>query len=165
MQKLSPRSIWLFTIGNIFKSVFAIIFVALITVPAGLPFLLAKKLFPTTDILTTLWQVLLYAVIGIIILSYIWAWLTYRSYKYELADSFKKESGVIAKRYVSIPYERIQNVDIYRGLFDRMLGLSRLFIQTAGSSTQRVSEASLPGLSVVDAEILRQQLTHKAVRN
>lgn len=48
-----------------------------------------------------------------IIVSYIWAELFYDSYKYELTEnSFKKELGVIWKKYVTIPYDKIQNIDI-----------------------------------------------------
>jgi uncharacterized membrane protein YdbT with pleckstrin-like domain len=50
-----------------------------------------------------------------IILCYIWSELTYRFYRYELLDTgFRKESGVIYKKYVTIPYDRIQNVNIDR---------------------------------------------------
>ena len=62
-----------------------------------------------------------------LILCFIWAKLTYRFYRYESTDlGFRKESGVIYKKYVTIPYDRIQNVDIYRGILARILGLSDL---------------------------------------
>jgi len=41
-------------------------------------------------------------------------------------------SGVIGKRVVNIPYERIQNVNIWRGVLDRMFGLYSVQIETAG---------------------------------
>ena len=49
-------------------------------------------------------------------ISYIWARLSYKNYRYRLTDlALEKELGVISKKYVSIPYDKIQNVDIYRG--------------------------------------------------
>lgn len=105
------------------------------------------------------------------ILGYIWAKLSYRFYKYELVeDGFRKESGVIWKKYVTIPYERIQNVDIYRGILARMLGLSDLQIQTAGMSATvgrygfggAGAEGRLPGVSQQDAEKLRDGLIKRA---
>ena len=45
---------------------------------------------------------------------------------------------MIWKRYVTIPYDRIQNVDIYRGVLARLLGLSDLNIQTAGTTSGSV---------------------------
>src|SRR3989344_4147735 len=81
-----------------------------------------------------------------ILLTYIWARLSYHFYRYELTkEGFRKESGVISKSYVTIPYNRIQNVDIYRGVMARLLGLSSLWIQTAGISGMVRAEGLLPG--------------------
>ena len=45
----------------------------------------------------------------------------------------KLEKGVIYKVYTNIPYERIQNIDIYRGIIARLCGFSAVSVQTAGS--------------------------------
>jgi len=108
------------------------------------------------------------SLIGLIILSYIWAQLTYKSWKYEFTNnSFRIERGVIWKKYVSIPYGRIQNVDIYRGILTRILGLSTLKIQTAGlgGSYRNAfggAEGILPGLDRKKAEELRNELIRRA---
>ena len=97
-----------------------------------------------------------------IIFSFIWSKLTLRFYCYELTDKgFCKESGVVSKEYVTIPYDRIQNVDIYRSVFSRILGLSDLSIQTAGN-TQVGSEGRLSGISQENAEKLRNELVSRA---
>lgn len=106
----------------------------------------------------------------LIIISYIWARLSYRFWRYQLTeDAYKSERGIIFKRYVSIPYERIQNVDIYRGILDRLLGLSDLQIQTAGYGAAGGhglrgfgSEGRLPGLSKEKAEEMREELIRRA---
>ncbi|MEK7680604.1 MAG: PH domain-containing protein [Patescibacteria group bacterium] len=80
--------------------------------------------------------------------------------------------GVITKKYVTIPYDKIQNVDIYRGILARILGLSDLHIQTAGASLQisrygllgAAAEGRLSGLSQADAEQLRDELIRRAKR-
>lgn len=98
-----------------------------------------------------------------IIICFLWAKLTYHFYRYELTDAgFRKELGVIYKTYVTIPYDRIQNVDIYRGILDRILGLSSLNIQTAGASGTVGAEGRLPGLSREVAEQLRDELIERA---
>lgn len=110
-------------------------------------------------------------IVGIVFLvslgAYFWARWSYNAYKFELTDgAFKKEYGVIRKRYVSIPYERMQNVNINRGLLMRILGLSSLIIQTAGYGGPRRgyfgfgrgAEGNLPGLSPERAEQLRERL-------
>jgi uncharacterized protein len=99
----------------------------------------------------------------LIVFLYVWARLQYRFYKYELRDDgFRKELGVIYKRYVTIPYGRIQNIDIYRGLLDRVLGLSDLHIQTAGMSGVASTEGRLPGLGPQEAELLRDEILQRA---
>ena len=107
-------------------------------------------------------------------LNYLIAWLTYKYYKFELTENgFRKESGIIYKKYVTIPYDRIQNVDIYRGLLARILGLSDLNIQTAGASlvmsSGRLSgagaEGRLPALSKTEAEKIRDELIARAKRS
>src|SRR3989338_1088040 len=103
------------------------------------------------------------AVLFLLVFAYIWAKLSYQNYKYELTDNgFKKELGVIRKKYVTIPYDRIQNVDIDRGIIARILGLSDIKIQTAGMSGMMGAEGRLPGLSVQDAEIVRDDLIKRA---
>lgn len=104
-----------------------------------------------------------------LIFTYLWSKLAYKLYRFELTElGFKKEYGVIWKKYVTIPYDRIQNVDINRGIVARLLGLSDLHIQTAGSSVYgaygHASEGRLPGLSVKDAEQLRDELIMRAHR-
>ena len=107
----------------------------------------------------------------LLVFFWIWAKLTFYFYRYELReDGFRKELGIIWKKYVTIPYDRIQNVDIYRGLIARILGLSDLNIQTAGASAQvspygswgAGAEGRLPGLSREVAEQLRDELVRRA---
>ena len=98
-----------------------------------------------------------------LIFLYVWARLAYRFYRYELREEgFRKEFGVVYKRYVTIPYDRIQNVDILRGIWARILGLSDLQIQTAGMSGIATSEGRLPGLSFEEAERVRDELIRRA---
>jgi uncharacterized membrane protein YdbT with pleckstrin-like domain len=97
-----------------------------------------------------------------IYILYFWARLAYKAYRYDLTEEgFRKECGVIYKQYINIPYNRIQNIDIHRGILSRFLGLSELRIQTAGMGSTR-SEGILPGLSAQEAENLRNQLLKKA---
>ncbi len=90
----------------------------------------------------------------------------YKNWKYQLTDkTLKIEKGVIWKKYISIPNDRIQNVDIYRGVFARLLGISEIHVQTAGysSGNQRGinSEGRLPGLDIKVALDLSDELVTK----
>ena len=127
MENLSPKSVWVFFVrfllgGLVLLLVFFWMWIPLIVgsgaIFGGLAgFFLAPVFF----------------LIFFILFCYGWAKLTYKYWLYDITeDTFKMEHGVIWKRYVSIPYERIQNVDIHRGVVARILGLSDLRIQTAG---------------------------------
>ncbi len=160
MKQLDPRALWLFAAQN---TIGTIIFGVIISVSI-LPLLLIENGGSGILVLLLCCVVL----IGFIALGYFWAVLTYNNIKYELTeDGFKKEQGVIFKHYVTIPYDRIQNVDIYRGLVARIIGLSDLHIQTAGFSftgqyAGASSEGRLPGLSPQVAEELRDELVKRA---
>ena len=78
-----------------------------------------------------------------------------RSIGYQLRDDdllFRR--GLLFQRFVSVPYGRMQLVDINRGPVSRVLGLSDLRFVTAAAS----SGVSIPGLPIADAEALRDRL-------
>jgi uncharacterized membrane protein YdbT with pleckstrin-like domain len=169
MKQLDPKAVWLFFIGFILRWFFIVVFLFFWL---SMFYMSDLKLEQNqADIsfgfLNWLWIV----VPVFLIICFVWAKLTYHFYRYELTENgFRKEKGVIYKKYVTIPYERIQNVDIYRGIWARILGLSDLNIQTAGSSAVVSnngswgieSEGRLPALSKEDAEKLRDELIVRA---
>ena len=165
MQKLHPKAVWIFFFRFFFRGLFLFIFLSF-----WLAGFLASSGFLTSLRLGYLWGLLIIFILYIAF-CYIWAKLTYRFWRYQLTeDAFKKEHGVIWKKYVSIPYERIQNVDIRRGVIARILGLSDILIQTAGASAvvygRRMAgigaEGYLPGLDKNVAEDLREGLIKRA---
>ena len=153
MKQLHPNAVWLFFFNRLIGWIFFGGYIAI---------QLAYMVSPETLLM---WSIVFFIIIMII--SFIVAKLTYRFYKYDLTENeYKAERGIIWKRYVSIPYERIQNVDIYRGVMDRVLGLSDLQIHTAGygaaGGRKRGSEGRLPGLDRQDAETIREELVKRA---
>lgn len=62
--------------------------------------------------------------------------------------------GVVVERATSIPYERIQQIDVERGPIERVMGLSQLVVRTAAATT----DASLYGLGPDVADRLRDRL-------
>lgn len=165
MQKLNPKAVWIFFIQNLIGSLAISFFILFFGLAA-----LAEIINVYYWLKYLLFILLLFVIL--IILSWIFAKLAYRFWGYQLADeSFKKEQGIIWKKYASIPYERIQNIDIHRGILERFLGLSSLHIQTAGASAVvygrgRISgvgsEGYLPGLGREVAEQLRDELVRRA---
>ena len=92
--------------------------------------------------------------------------MSYNRWFYEFNDNgLRLERGIIWKRYSNVPYERIQNVDVHRGIIARMLGFSAVFIQTAGYSygggQGLGSEGYLPAVSKEEAEKIRDFVMKK----
>lgn len=160
MQKLHPRAIWMFIFGTGSSSILLTIFIASY-------FLLELGEIISGDLsgggiiqtLILLWWVW----IPLLIIVHIFvAYLSYYFWRFELRENeYRAERGIIWKRYVSIPYDRIQNVDIHRGLLARILGLSDILIHTAGYGGVG-SEGRLPGLRQEHAEQIRDEILEKA---
>ena len=160
-QQLDPKAVWLFFLRSIFVFLFISIWIG--------GFGLTTTLTESSE--SSVLGIVLVIFLVVLVFSFIWAKLTYHFYRYELTEEgFRKELGVIFKKYVTIPYDRIQNVDIYRGILARILGLSDLNIQTAGMSASvgrfgvsgAGAEGRLPALSREVAEEVRNELIRRA---
>ena len=155
MKHLSPRIIILFFFS----------YLAAWIVIGGIAALVGTFLFKIGGE-KDFWEWIFTSVFLLFLITGFFAWLRYHFYRYELTkDGYKSEQGILRKRYVSIPYNRIQNVDIYRSIPLRILGLSDLQIHTSGYSNPKSSnfesEGRLPGLLHADAEKLRDDLVRK----
>ncbi|TFC47238.1 PH domain-containing protein [Cryobacterium sp. TMT1-21] len=82
-----------------------------------------------------------------------------RAIGYQLRqDDLLFRRGIMFTRFVSVPYGRMQLVDITRGPIARRLGLADLKFVTAAAS----SGVLIPGLTEADAESLRDALVELA---
>lgn len=172
MQKLHPKAVWLFFVHFLFVGFFILVFLGMFIAPLLMGIAEKKQMADTGMVLSSvIWKMATWWIIFLavyFVFCYIWARLTYRFWRYQLTDNtLKIERGVIWKKYISIPFGRIQNVDIYRGVWARIFGLSDLQVQTAGYSAAPGkhggfrSEGRLPGLAPKVAEELREQLIRK----
>lgn len=109
-----------------------------------------------------------------LLVLYITAWAIYNNFYFSVDENgFQKEYGIIHKNHVSIPYQQIQNVNITRSLTDRVLGLAKISIETAGSSSphkhnvagggQTYAEGHLPGVTMPQAKQVHDLLLHKTM--
>ncbi len=94
-------------------------------------------------------------------------YLFYKSFTYQLGtDAFTKKYGVLTRRTVVIPYNRVQNVDIVEPLWFRIFGLAQINIQTAaGATNTQAAEGSLPGVSKADATFLHEEILRLAIQS
>ena len=120
---------------------------------------------------------IVFYILFVIIVSETYARMSYTRWLYEITnDGIKIEHGIIWKKYTSLPYERVQNVDIKRGIIGRMVGFSSVEIETAGQSgfsggygfrfgrrgyRQYHSEGYLPAIDVSGAEKIREFVMKK----
>lgn len=70
--------------------------------------------------------------------------------------SFKK--GLISYKQTSVPFNRIQHVEVSQGVLEKILKLSSVKIYTAGGTS---SDLSIPGLPVETAHSLKAFLSKK----
>ena len=169
LKQLHPKAKWLFFLQYIFLLAFFFGLIWLWTIPTIFIGIVGTLIFKKAEFSIIAIGFPLIVFLLTIYLPYLLAKLAYKNWRYEITnDALRIEKGIIWKRYVSIPYERIQNVDILRGILTRLLGLSDLHIQTAGISGSEgfslsfSSEGRLPRLGIDDAENIRNELIKRA---
>ena len=74
------------------------------------------------------------------------------------ATALELRRGVVVQRAASIPYTRIQQIDVERGPLERLAGLSQLVVRTAAAT----SDGVLYGLVPDDATRIRTRLLEVA---
>lgn len=159
LQSAHPRVVWLFFIRHL---------ITLSIIPVGVTLFLISLIPAGSNLNLPLHRTILTAICANIalwfIVAYLWSWLIYRTYRFKLNDKiFQKETGILSKKCVIIPIENIQNIEVNRPLFSRLLGLSELQIET--SSAHSLSDGRLLGIDKHDAENLKNsilKLTHAA---
>jgi membrane protein YdbS with pleckstrin-like domain len=160
MKQLHPGARWAFRIRSYFS---LIVLGIILAIWAGTFF---SYLFGGVGIVGSM----IFILVAIVIVAEIYARLAYRFWFYEFAkDQLRIERGIIWKRYTNIPYERVQNVDIQRGIIARLLGFSSVNIQTAGYSMPaqgygQGSEGFIPAVSKEEGEKIREFLMKKISR-
>lgn len=85
--------------------------------------------------------------------------MRYRHWSYHLGSAaLELQHGVITRRSSTVPYLRVQHIDLTAGPLDRRLDLTTLVIRTASATT----DARLPGIDGTEAERLRSTILRRA---
>lgn len=80
-------------------------------------------------------------------------WLAWSRFRYGVGESdIVIEKGILSRTRRSIPFDRIQDVDIEQRLLARLFGLARVRIETGGSGQD---EGLLDSVTMAEAERLR----------
>ncbi len=114
-----------------------------------------------------LMTIIVYSVFGaIILIVYIYNSAYVRNFTYKISENhIIIKHGVFTKIVATIPYSRIQNINIVNGVFDRMFKTFTVKIETAGSTAAAASaqrgnikpEGYIPGLK--DPYIIEKKIT------
>ena len=147
MEKLNSKSIWQFFVKDLLLILILelLIFIpllnAILELDINIYFFIISLLFLNCFI------------------TYIIAYLTFYYFKFELLDSkISIQQGIIFKNLSYIPYAHIQNIEINRGVLDRILGLSVLMLHTAGVGGVPIAEGIIPGIEKERAETLIKEI-------
>jgi uncharacterized membrane protein YdbT with pleckstrin-like domain len=164
-QKLGKRTLWLMLSEQMVPSVIIFIAAILLSIAQG------SGVFSNAHFAAWSFYIVLGAwvlfVLAFVITFFI-AYLTYANYLFALEDNaLKIKRGILAKEEIAIPYRQIQNVDIEQSFFDRVWGVARLAILTAGHEEIKegkddASEGVLPAIDRDLAGSLQTELLKRA---
>lgn len=101
------------------------------------------------DLISEILMAFLLALLIIGIPSFIWFYLRYKAMSHIIArNEIVINEGVINKKRTVIPFVQIQDIYVRKPLLYRLVGISRIEIQTAGDVPERgTPEGILPGIS------------------
>jgi len=86
----------------------------------------------------------------------IWIPYAFRALEYYIDDEgVKMKSGVIWKKFVTVPFHKITNIDITQGPIQRFYRIGTIHVQTAGAGGQQGQKAELKMLGVRELEEVR----------
>jgi membrane protein YdbS with pleckstrin-like domain len=83
-----------------------------------------------------------------------------RGYRLE-ADRLRVVRGLLFRHDTVVPFGRVQHIDVEQGPVERLYGLGRLVLHTAGNHN---SSVSLPGLAHADAAAMREAIRAHVIR-
>lgn len=122
----------------------------------GLIFLINKKLNETIPEYTTLIYITFFIIFALI---FIFLLIGFPKRKYALREKdISYKSGVIVKKMTTVPFSRIQHVEIDEKPISRLFGLSSLSVYTAGDSS---NDLDVSGIKNEEALRIKEFISSK----
>ena len=85
----------------------------------------------------------------------VWTGLVWRAWQFRLGEhALHLRHGVLTRRESTIPFHRVQHIDLEAGPLERRFGLTSLILRTASAS----SDATVPGIDAAEADELRARI-------
>ncbi|WP_440895049.1 PH domain-containing protein [Amphibacillus sp. Q70] len=99
----------------------------------------------------------IFGIVALIILITIFSWLKWLRFTYSVhEDALRIEHGIFIRKNRTISKHRIQSINLNQNILHRLLGLTGVQVETAGSDME--VDAHLIALKRTEAEQLRQDL-------
>ena len=109
------------------------------------------------------WGTALFAMLALLLFMVIGVFLYWRRFEFRVgANEIRIDSGIISRTHRSIPFDRIQDVDITQGPIARLLGLARVKFETGASGGEE--EGALQAIRLERAEQLRDLVRARRAR-
>ncbi|AKQ43086.2 hypothetical protein CP97_02550 [Aurantiacibacter atlanticus] len=120
-----------------------------------LPFVIGALVFSRMELVPG-WAVGVPVLILALVLIGLLPMKRYRSRGYHMADDrLRVVKGVLFHSDSVVPFSRVQHLDVEQGPLERMFGIARLILHTAGTHNASVI---LPGLAHADAVTMREEI-------
>ena len=109
-------------------------------------------------------KVALIAAVALLFFMGISLFLYWRRFEFRVgANEIRIDSGILSRTHRSIPFDRIQDVDISQGPVARLLGLARVKLETGSSGSAEKDEGVLHAIALDRAEAIRRHVReHRA---
>lgn len=101
----------------------------------------------------------------LIVMALVALWLPvfWGSLEYAIeSDCVKSKSGVFWKKRITVPYNKITNIDITQGPLQRAFGIGTIHVQTAGAGGQQGTHAELRLLGISNLEQVKDTIMEGA---
>lgn len=132
-------------------AILGVILTVLVCVPSWLAYLLADTAY--MPVIAVCFSLLMF---GIFWLAVIVPSRRFSRWGYcQQANELHVAHGNLIHVETSVAFHRVQHIDVTQGPIERMCGVTRLALNTAGTINSRIS---LPGLSRETAEALRDEI-------
>ena len=164
-QRLGRKTLYLFISQQIGAGIIMLIAAILLSALEAHGLFSKTPLAPWSGWIVLAGWILFALTLGITLLA---TYLNYANYEFLLDDdALKIRRGILSRTETAIPYRQIQDVDIEQNFSERIWGIARLAILTAGHNestggNEDDSEGVLPAIDRTLADALQTELLRRA---
>ncbi len=98
----------------------------------------------------------------VMVLLLLWIPAYYNSISYAIEDdAVRGQAGVFWKRYVTVPFVKITNIDITQGPLERAFNIGTIHVQTAGASGGQSTHAELRLVGIRQLEPIKETIRER----